>query len=112
MEQFQKVRLTSDDYVHEGIYGGTVSIVPGTKTTPNQFGVYEAHVQGKTSNNGKSSFFPTSMTPGQIIDEMQQAFPNRTYVDGNRWSAFFSNGIEVNFYLDNAGQIISFFPIP
>lgn len=49
------------------------------------------------------------MTPDEIINEMQQAYLNKVFVSGNEWKAYFSNGIEVHFYLDANGKIISFF---
>ena len=50
------------------------------------------------------------MTPDEIINEMHQAYSNKVFVSGNEWKTYFSNGIEVHFYLDANGKIISFFP--
>ena len=44
------------------------------------------------------------------VGEMHQAYSNKVFVSGNEWKAYFSNGIEVHFYLDANGKIISFFP--
>lgn len=67
----------------EGVQGAPCNIVLGTKTTPNQYGVYQAQVNNKTGNGGISSFFLTSMTPNQITQEMRMAYANRTFVSGN-----------------------------
>lgn len=99
---------------YEGMPGSQGSIVAGTKSTPNSFGVYEAKVQVngilKTSNGGKSTFFPTSMSPQQIVDATNQAYANKVFVSGNTYVGIAENGMEISMYIDSAGKIISFFP--
>ena len=50
-------------------------------------------------------------SPKKIVNEMKNAYNNREYISGNKWRGYFSNGIEVNFYLEKNNKIISFFPI-
>ena len=98
-------------YHYEGVQAAPFGIEEGSRTSPNRYGVYQIKVQGKKANGGISDCFPASMTPAQIIEEMERAYPNRVYVEKNTWRSYFSNGMEVNFYLDSNDQIISFFPV-
>ncbi|WP_420535070.1 EndoU domain-containing protein [Brevibacillus formosus] len=93
---------------------GTARIVPGTKSSVNRFGVYEAQVEFngvlKSGNNGKSTFFPDNWTRDQVINGINEAFSNKALVQGNTYRGTTSSGMVIEMYLDSAGKIISAFP--
>lgn len=90
-------------------------IVSGTETDPNDYGVYEAKVTvneiEKTSNRGLSTFFPDEWDTQEVIDAINEAYDNRTFVTGNTYEGLTEEGVIVHMYLDNNDKIISAFPI-
>ncbi|YCA45491.1 EndoU domain-containing protein [Bacillus sp. JZ8] len=101
---------------YEGLPSQKGNVIPGTATVPNSNGVYEAKVEVngilKTANNGMSSFFPKDMSPQQIVDSINEAYNNKSFVEGTRntYTGKTSTGIEINMYLNKQGKIISAFP--
>lgn len=91
------------------------SIVEGTETKPNQYGVYEAEVivndVKKTSNNGKSTFFPDDWDSQDVVDAINEAYQSKTFINGNTFEGLSEEGIAIRMYLDNEEQIISAFPV-
>lgn len=98
-------------YHYENVSGAKTRIIPGTKTSPNRYGVYEAKVIGKISNNGKSAFFPSTMSPQEVVDRINQAYLHRHFVGGNTYSGTTSTGMAIEMYLDTNYKIISAYPI-
>lgn len=92
------------------------STVPGTETTPNSHGVYEAQVEvngvPKSGNNGVSSFFPKNMSAQQVVDGINEAYANKVHLTGNTYRGTTASGMTVDIYIDSNGQIISAFPQP
>ncbi|MFE1631340.1 EndoU domain-containing protein [Brevibacillus reuszeri] len=92
-------------------------MVAGTKTTANQFGVYEAQVTFngvlKSGNGGVSTFFPVNWTKDQVINAINEAYSNRIFQAGsiNTYIGQSKAGMSIGMYLDNANKIISAFPI-
>jgi len=97
-------------YHYEGMPTPNASTVAGTASTPNSYGVYSAQVTGKTANGGMSTFFPKSMTPQQIVDNINEAYTNKVQITGNTYQGVASSGMTIEMYLDSGGQIISAFP--
>lgn len=101
-------------YNYEGIESSPGSVIEGTYGTPNEFGVYEGRVEvngvPKTGNGGISTFFPKEMTPQQVIDTINQAYSNKTLINGNTYYGTAENGMGVTMYLDSNLKIISAFP--
>jgi len=90
-------------------------IVEGTETKPNKYGVYEAEVivndVKKTSNNGKSTFFPDDWDSQDVVDAINEAYQSKTFINGNTFEGLSEEGMAIRLYLDNEENIISAFPI-
>lgn len=101
-------------YHYEGIPNTGGEVIPGTETPPNQYGVYEGQITvngvPKTANGGYSTFFPKSMTPQEVVDNINEAYDSRQFVTGNTYEGQTSSGMTIMMYLNQAGQIISAFP--
>ncbi|KMP28360.1 cytoplasmic protein [Bacillus wiedmannii] len=89
-------------------------IISGTKEVVNDQGVYKARVEvngiPKSGNRGFSTFFPKDWSPQKIVDNINEAYNNRTYEFGNTYSGIGSDGIRISMYIDGNGKIISAFP--
>lgn len=81
-------------YHYEGIESSPGSVIEGTRGIPNEFGVYEGRVEvngfPKTGNGEMSTFFPEEMTPQQVIDTINEAYSNKTLVNGNTYKNYIS----------------------
>lgn len=88
-------------------------VVAGTRSEPDADGVYEAQVQvdgmAKSGNRGYSTFFPSDMTVGEVVEAIRQAYENRVYLNGNTWQGE-GGGLIIMMYLDDQNLIISAFP--
>jgi uncharacterized protein YukE len=85
-------------------------------------GVFSAQVEGpggtaKSGNGGVSTFFPVDMSPQDVVNAITTAYNNRQFVSGtkNTYEYVFPAGgphagMEINMYINGAGQIISAFP--
>lgn len=100
-------------YHYERIENTGGRVIPGTKTSPNQYGVYKANV----SVNGivkttRSTFFPQEWTPQQVVNSVNEAYANRSFVAGsfNKFSGKASNGMSISMFLNKNGKIVSAFP--
>ncbi len=101
-------------YHYEGIEDTPGKIIPGTESAPNEFGVYTAAVEvngiPKRTNNGRSSFFPKSMSPQQVVDAINEAYENLSCDQDGIYSGFTSSGMKIIFHLDGDSKISSAFP--
>lgn len=90
-------------------------IIEGTETKPNKVGVYEAKVivsdVKKTSNGGKSTFFPDEWDSQDVVNAINEAYEVKTFINGNTFEGVTSDGVVIRMYLDNNEQIISAFPV-
>lgn len=90
-------------------------IIEGSRSGPNENGVYEAEVKvedvNKTSNNGKSTFFSDEWDSQDVVDAINEAYDNRTHINGNTFEGLTDEGIIIRMYLDNQNKIISAFPV-
>jgi len=102
-------------YHYEGLPNTGGSLVPGTETVPNSYGVYEAQVRIngvlKLANGGFSSFFPRFMSPQEVVDSINEAYNVRDFVQGNMYEGTSSSGMKIYIYLDVEDKIISAFPV-
>lgn len=100
---------------YEGLPCKKGKVIEGTETRPNAYGVYEAEVEvsdvAKVSNGGKSSFFPKKWTAQDVVDAINEAYEDRTFINGNTYEGLTDEGIIVRMYLDNKDLIISAFPV-
>jgi hypothetical protein len=106
---------TSNDltgFHYEGFPGAIASVKPGTVTSINQFGVYEADVIASgTTKTTRSSFFPKEWSPKQVVDAISNAYMVRGNVSGNLYSGTLANGMEILMRIDSAGKIITAYPV-
>lgn len=90
-------------------------IIAGTETAVDDHGVYEAEVSvegvEKTSNGGRSTFFPNDWDSQDVVDAINEAFKNKEFINGNTYEGLTDEGIVVRMYLDNNDKIISAFPV-
>jgi len=100
---------------YEGFPTAKGEIIAGTKTSPNRYGAYEGRVRvngiSKTSNSGKSTFYPSSWTPQVVVSEINQAYNNKRNTSGNTYIGKATNGMQIMMYISSNGKIISAFPI-
>ena len=88
-------------------------IISGTEEILNDQGIYKARVEvngtPKTGNRGFSTF-SLKIGAQKIVDNINEAYNNRTYEFGNTYSGIGSEGIRISMYIDGNGKIISAFP--
>src|SRR5699024_5328458 len=62
---------------YDGFPGHKGHIITGTKTNPDEHGIYVAKVKvddvPKSSNSGKSSFFPDELSAQDVVDAINEA---------------------------------------
>ncbi|MGE6619975.1 EndoU domain-containing protein, partial [Bacillus mycoides] len=56
------------------------------------------------------TFIDVKTLNGTYIDNINEAYNNRTYEFGNTYSGIGSEGIRISMYIDGNGKIISAFP--
>lgn len=100
---------------YDGLPSKKGEVISGTETEPNDLGVYEAKViisdVKKTSNNGKSSFFPNEWTAQDVVDAINEAYDNRSLITGNTYEGLTEEGQVIRMYVDQQEHIISAFPV-
>lgn len=100
---------------YDGLPTKKGEVIAGTETEPNEYGVYEAKVKvsdvAKTSNSGRSSFFPEEWDAQQVVDAINEAYDNRSFISGNTYEGLTSEGMIISMYLNQSDLIISAFPI-
>lgn len=100
---------------YDGLPSKKGKIISGTDTSLNEFGVYEAEIEvdgvRKTSNGGKSSFFPDKWTAQQVVDAINEAYDVKQFLTGNTYEGITKDGVVIRMYLDQQDKIISAFPV-
>lgn len=103
---------------YEDFPGTKGKVIEGTESKENKYGVYTAKVEvdgvKKTSNGGKSSFFPEDWSPQQVVDAINEAYNDKEFVKGskNSYIGETKDGMEISMYIDQkTDQIISAFPV-
>lgn len=90
-------------------------VIAGSETKANEYGVYEAKVivsgVSKTSNQGKSTFFPKTWDSQDVVDAINEAYEAREFKNGNTYEGVTKEGMVISMYLNNQEKIISAFPI-
>ncbi len=96
---------------YENFPGSRGSIIEGTRTEPDAWGVFQAKVSinGKKKRK-KSTFFPSSYTEQQVIDALNEALKNKKYHGGNIYRGTAGNGLEIEFHM-KGDKVGSFFPV-
>ena len=103
---------------YEGFPTAKGKIIYGTKSLPDEFGIYTGKVEisgiAKTTNGGKSTFFPESWTAQDIVDAINEAYSDKEFVKGtvNTYIGETKSGIQIEMYIDKiTNKIISAFPL-
>lgn len=100
---------------YEGLPSAKGTVIDGTRTDPDKYGVYEAEIEvegvKKSGNRGISSFFPLHWNTQEVVDAINEAYDNREYVTGNTYEGITEEGVIIHMYLDNQDKIISAFPV-
>ena len=102
-------------YHYENMPGSKGSVREGSRSEENEYGVYTAKVSvdgvKKTSNGGKSSFFPLDWDPQQVVDAINEAYEEKVFKTGNTYYGYSKEGVKINMYIDEStDKIISAFP--
>ncbi|MEQ3340943.1 EndoU domain-containing protein, partial [Clostridium butyricum] len=102
---------------YEGFPTTKGSVIEGTKSTPDNLGLYTGKVEvggvPKTSNGGQSTFFPENWTVQDVVDAINEAFTNKEFVQGTRntYRGKTVSGLKIEMYIDDVtNKIISAFP--
>ena len=102
-------------YHYDGIVDSPGKIIEGTKTAPDERGVYTGKVEvdgvKKTGNRGYSTFYPESMSPQEVVDAINEAYKNRELISGNLYAGLTKDGMEIDMALTDDGKIITAYPI-
>ncbi len=108
-------RNTAKGYHYDGISDSPGEIIESTRSELDEHGVYTAKVMvdgyKKKSNNGYSSLFPDDYSPQDVIDAINEAYENGEQINGDLYAGLTSDGIEIDYYLDNKGRITTAYPI-
>ena len=102
-------------YHYDPVTDSKGSIIKGTKSEPDDHGVYTAKVKvsGK-KKNGFSSFYPDDWTPQQVVDAINQAYDDAlsdtSNPHGELWIGY-AGDLEIDMYLTNKKKIITAYPI-
>jgi len=102
-------------YHYDPVTDSKGSIIKGTKSEPDDHGVYTAKVKvsGK-KKNGFSSFYPDDWTPQQVVDAINQAYDDAladsSNPHGELWIGY-AGDLEIDMYLNNNKKITTAYPI-
>ncbi|MGL5150113.1 MAG: EndoU domain-containing protein [Clostridium sp.] len=100
---------------YENMPNSKGKVIKGTESKENEKGVYTAKVEvdgiKKTSNGGKSSFFPKDWSAQKVVDTINEAFKEKVYKTGNTYFGYSKDGVKIVMYIDEkTDRIISAFP--
>ena len=102
-------------YHYEGIEDSPGTVIEGTRGKPDSHGVYSGKVMvdgvKKTGNKGYSTFFPTYMTPQDVVDAINQAYENAERIGNDLYAGITDDGIEIDMYLTSKGKITTAYPV-
>lgn len=88
------------------------AIIENTRSNIDRNGIYNANVKvDGVIKDAKSSFFPTNMTPQQIVNAINQAYSNMSPYRGAMMKGSTNFGFDIGIYLDRNGKISTAFPI-
>ncbi|NFO48550.1 hypothetical protein FDB40_16940 [Clostridium botulinum] len=86
-------------------------IIENTRSEVNEYDIYSAKVIiNGVSKIAKSTFFPTSMTPQQVVDAINEAYTNKITTPTNEFIGNTSYGFKIGMYLNNDGNITTAYP--
>ncbi|MDB2122041.1 MAG: minor capsid protein [Clostridium sp.] len=87
------------------------SIIEDTRSLKDKNGVYEARVIiSGVAKLAKSTFFPISMTPQQIVNAINEAYSNKIMSKRGEYIGITSAGLRIGMYIDSNGKITTAYP--
>ena len=108
-----KRRLEAIGFHSESVKNSEGKVIPGTRSTPNNQGVYQGKVTvkgiRKRTMSGISTFFPRHWSPQQVVNAINHAYENRQLISGNLYSGS-SDGIKIVMRINANGKIATAFP--
>lgn len=89
------------------------SIIESTRSKLDKNGIYNAKVKvNGVIKEAKSSFFPTNMTPQQVVNAINEAYENREqHFIKSMMKGKTKYGFEIGMYLDKNDKITTAFPL-
>lgn len=89
------------------------SIIESTRSKLDKNGIYNAKVKvNGVIKEAKSSFFPTNMTPQQVVNAINEAYENREqHFIKSMMKGKTNYGFEIGMYLDKNDKITTAFPL-
>ncbi|WP_209627704.1 EndoU domain-containing protein [Streptococcus oricebi] len=105
-------RRQAKGYHYANIEGTAGEAIPDTRVDLGN-GVYEVDVKvNGVIKHAKSTMFPDTMSPQEVVDAINEAYNGREKVPNtrNQYRGEANNGIKVIMYLDKDEKIISAFP--
>lgn len=96
-----------------GIDAGNARVV-SINDKPNRAGVYTAKVEVRDGNQWKtknSSFFPDSLSQGEVIDAVLNAYKNNKNSNGDKFSGPSGLGFTIEGWTTNRGGINTAYPV-
>lgn len=101
-------------YHYEAIEKTAGKVIPGTELAVNDWGVYKAQVEvngiPKTANGGFSTFYSKDMSSQQVVDAINEAYGNKTFIRGNTYVGETSAGVKIEMFINQEGKVISAYP--
>ena len=86
-------------------------VIENTRSLNDKNGVYSARVIiNGVHKVAKSTFFPTDMTPQQVVDAINEAYTNKTITSTDEFIGETSYGFKIGMYLNKDGDITTAYP--
>ncbi len=86
-------------------------IIENTRSKVNEYDIYSARVIiNGVYKIARSTFFPTSMTPQQVVDAINEAYANKITTPTNEFIGNTNYGFKIGMYLNNDGNITTAYP--
>ena len=99
---------------YEGVITAKGKIIEGTKSIPDNVGIYTGKVEingvQKIANGGMSTFFPENWKAQDVVNAINEAYINKTFVRGNTYVGISSTGMKIEMFINPNGKIISAYP--
>ena len=112
-----RTRLEATGYHTEVIKNSEGRIIPGTKSSPDQNGIYQGRVTvngiRKRTNGGLSTFFPMHWSPQHVVNAINEAYETKISLNpsGSICIGTSQEGIKMKMRINPNGKIASVYPI-
>ena len=86
-------------------------VIEGTRSAPDQHGIYKAKVViAGVEKKDISSFFPKEWSQEQVETAVLEAYANRQPTKSVRYEGFSKSGVKIEMWLDAKGAILTAYP--